>query len=105
MKLTKCLNCGAPLLGKTCAYCGAEYGEKAQSEPLGITLDKDSLRGALTFCGEEYDVYLVNIHEEMNIEDVYWELDDYGRKTLTPAPNPNIKFTLCGTRRKKEITR
>lgn len=28
MEMTNCVNCGAPLHGNICEYCGTEYGQK-----------------------------------------------------------------------------
>lgn len=40
--LTNCVNCGAPLHGNICEYCGTEYGQN---------LDKKD------FCMEDVDVW------------------------------------------------
>lgn len=45
VKITNCLNCGAPLSGSVCQYCGTSYGD--ESAPMSVVIDNDSLREAV----------------------------------------------------------
>nr|DAG69228.1 MAG TPA: alpha-aminoadipate carrier protein [Caudoviricetes sp.] len=52
--LTNCVNCGAPLHGSTCEYCGTRYaGNKVQA-----CFGEGQAAGTLTVGGNEYKVYL-----------------------------------------------
>lgn len=52
--LTNCVNCGAPLHGSTCEYCGTRYaGDKVQA-----CFGEGQAAGTLTVGGNEYKVYL-----------------------------------------------
>lgn len=54
MGVRNCVNCGAPLEGRKCAYCGTvcnDYGVTA-------AFNKDDYTGTLTLGGNEYKVYL-----------------------------------------------
>ncbi len=54
MGVRNCVNCGAPLEGRKCAYCGTVYND------YGVTaaFNKDDYTGTLTIGGNEYKVYL-----------------------------------------------
>lgn len=41
MRDTNCRNCGAPVKGNRCEYCGTEYGDesKARESYIHVTLD------------------------------------------------------------------
>lgn len=52
--LTNCVNCGAPLHGSTCSYCGTKYaGDKVQA-----CFGEGQAAGTLTVGGVEFKVYL-----------------------------------------------
>lgn len=55
--LTNCVNCGAPLQGSTCGYCGTRYaGNKVQA-----CFGEGQAAGTLTVGGEEFEVYLQSV--------------------------------------------
>ena len=54
MKLTNCVNCGAPLVDCKCKYCGTEYDDSGVRASFGA----DDWVGTLTVGGVEYAVYL-----------------------------------------------
>lgn len=57
MKLTKCANCGSPLVGGKCKRCGAEHdGSGVQASFM-----EDDVFGTLKVGGVEYDVYLAEV--------------------------------------------
>lgn len=60
-KLKNCINCGAPLTGSRCDYCGTEYSE---NDSLHIELDQDAYTGVLSYGGKQYNVYLSELEFE-----------------------------------------
>lgn len=50
-----CIKCGAPLKGKRCEYCGAEYADE------GFHGDFKSYYGTIKVCDEEIRCYIGNI--------------------------------------------
>lgn len=36
--MNNCINCGAPLDGDTCQYCGTDYGDKRGDEKINLEL-------------------------------------------------------------------
>ena len=55
--MTNCVNCGAPLSGRKCTYCGTEYDDGV----VVCTLSEDDYTGTLCVGGHEYKVYLVHM--------------------------------------------
>ena len=55
--MTNCINCGAPLHGDKCAYCGTEYRNGAFVCDLG----KNDFTGKLIVDGKDYSVYLGHV--------------------------------------------
>lgn len=54
MGVRNCVNCGAPLEGRKCAYCGTVYNDYG----VAAAFNKDDYTGTLTIGGNEYKVYL-----------------------------------------------
>lgn len=54
MDIRKCVNCGAPLEGRKCSYCGTMYSDSG----VMAAFDEDECTGTLTIVGNEYKVYL-----------------------------------------------
>lgn len=54
MDIRKCVNCGAPLEGRKCSYCGTMYSDSG----VVAAFDEDECTGTLTIAGDEYKVYL-----------------------------------------------
>ena len=52
--MTNCVNCGAPLHGSKCPYCGTEYA----GDHIVADFEKDECTGTIKFGGKEYNVYL-----------------------------------------------
>lgn len=65
MKITNCPNCGAPLSGMKCEYCGTEL--KANYVNVGLD-DNESPYGILDIGGHEYKVYFAGVR--MDVENV-----------------------------------
>ena len=57
-KLTNCINCGAPLDGPVCPYCGTRYerDNKFKSSPFDY-----SMMGEINFNGETVRVYISEV--------------------------------------------
>ena len=58
MKIKNCVNCGAPLHGIRCDYCGTEYDENGS---VIAVFDKDGCCGELQIGGVRFQVYLSSI--------------------------------------------
>lgn len=54
MGVRNCVNCGAPLEGRKCAYCGTVYNDYG----VAAAFNKDDYTGTLTIGGNECKVYL-----------------------------------------------
>lgn len=50
-----CINCGAPLTGNKCEYCGTEYGDQ------GFNGDLDAYSGEITVNGQTFRCYIGRI--------------------------------------------
>ena len=59
--LRNCVNCGAPLHGSVCDYCGTEYNKNGD---MVAEFDKETARGVLKIGDLEYDCYIgkIEIH-------------------------------------------
>lgn len=57
---TNCVNCGAPLTGNKCLYCGTEYNGRG----LSAVFDREDWTGVLTVGGKEYQVYMGSMSTE-----------------------------------------
>lgn len=55
MKIKNCFNCGAPLHGSRCDYCGTECNENGS---VIAVFDKDGCCGELQIGGVSFQVYL-----------------------------------------------
>lgn len=93
MKLTNCINCGAPLHGLVCAYCGTDYGEKGT--PLRIDVNGERFRGNMNLMGTDYDVYVEDVVIEHDGFDSYRTWD--GRILAISPSRPHIRCTIVGT--------
>ena len=60
--ITNCVNCGAPLRGTKCDYCGTEYS-KDRSE-IKAKFSRDDAFGVIQIDGNEYRVYLARMDAE-----------------------------------------
>lgn len=52
--MNNCINCGAPLGGDTCQYCGTRYTENG----FVCDMQKGDCTGTIKFCSKTYQVYL-----------------------------------------------
>ena len=52
--MTNCVNCGAPITGHKCQYCGTEYNGNG----VAANFSESDYTGVLTIGGKEYQVYL-----------------------------------------------
>lgn len=55
MTAQTCINCGAPLTGNKCEYCGTEYGDQ------GFTGDINAYSGEITVNGRTFRCYIGRI--------------------------------------------
>lgn len=53
MRIKNCVNCGAPLRGQKCDYCGTEYGENGD-----VRVSFDDSTGIVKVGGQEYKCYV-----------------------------------------------
>ena len=58
--MTNCINCGAPMSGHKCAYCGTEYA----GNQIVADFNKNDCTGTLNIGGNEYQVYLGKMEAE-----------------------------------------
>ena len=61
MKITNCPNCGAPLHGMKCEYCGTELKGNFMKLDSG---DANSPYGVIDIGGNEFKVYFAGIRME-----------------------------------------
>lgn len=59
--MNNCINCGAPLHGSKCQYCGTEYGNNG----FVCNFDRNDFTGTIRFDGKEYQVYLGKVEGNM----------------------------------------
>lgn len=58
--MKNCINCGAPLHGRECEYCGTEYGDNRVLCSFGPS----DMYGTVSFGGNEYECYLGRVEIE-----------------------------------------
>lgn len=87
MGISNCINCGAPLEGRKCSYCGTMYNDSG----VVAAFDKDQCTGTLAIGGNEYKVYLGTV--EMSIVDEITRRNLEGRVQRTKGREIR-KFTL-----------
>lgn len=54
--LTNCINCGAPLHGCKCEYCGTEYGEVGRQ--VQASFGPDDAYGTVKIGSQSYECYI-----------------------------------------------
>ena len=79
MKKTNCINCGAPLAGNVCKYCGTRY----EDNKVKAEFDTDNWYGTLTVGNVTFQVYIQEIECEMLYADCLGR-DIDGRMTRGP---------------------
>lgn len=84
--MTTCINCGAPLKGNKCQYCGTEYNNDA----VVCNLSENDYTGILNVGGKEYQVYLGHMEGHI-ICGPNSGRDMYGR---IHRDNPTMKHTF-----------
>lgn len=89
MKLTNCINCGAPLHGRKCAYCGTEYNENGHIE---ANFDASDGIGIVNLMGKQYTCYVSKM-EALGIDGPNAGRDMSGRLIRDPICYKH-KFTL-----------
>ena len=55
--MTNCVNCGAPLSGNKCPYCGTEYSGRN----VVASFDRGGYTGTLTVDGKSFEVYIAHM--------------------------------------------
>jgi len=53
--IKNCINCGAPLQGNRCEYCGTEYNGTTE---VGFNATISSGKGSITIDGDTIEVYV-----------------------------------------------
>lgn len=68
-----CINCGAPLTGNKCEYCGTEYGSQ------DFTSDLNAYSGKNTVSGQAFRCYIRQIDTSrctlLDLQDCRWNFD------------------------------
>lgn len=85
--MTNCVNCGAPLHGSSCRYCGTEYRNGRVHAEFG----SEDYMGTLTVGNKDYRVYIGNIDHAVIYEDAGRDLSG---KIYRKDPIVKRKFTL-----------
>lgn len=94
MTLYNCLNCGAPLSGAVCAYCGTDWSEKAK-EPAKLEM-LDNCRGIVRLFGVEFEVDLVSYHIEPPAVEITRDILGRVRQSTQEPP---VEFVFVGHRK------
>lgn len=89
MKLTNCINCGAPIKNGKCDYCGTEYDKKEKHIEL-ILQEKDRIK--LKIYGIEKEFYIGEVEVEPICYDTYRDIT--GTLVRTRQEEPKIKIEL-----------
>ena len=76
MGISNCINCGAPLEGRKCSYCGTMYNDSGVVAAFG----KDQCTGTLAIGGNEYKVYLGGMEAFYTDESVWRDLNSQLRR-------------------------
>lgn len=71
-----CVNCGAPLHGEKCGYCGTEYKDGR----VRATFGDDDWIGLISVGGKEYRCYLSKVEIEGIMTDAGRTLDGKFRR-------------------------
>ena len=85
--LTNCVNCGAPLRGNRCDYCGTEY----TGSVVHAAFERGEATGTLSVGGVEYHVYLGSMEAHTICRDA--GRDETGRLRME-RPVMKHKFSL-----------
>lgn len=85
--LTNCVNCGAPLRGNRCGYCGTEY----TGSDVYASFEPSEATGVLSVGGVEYHVYLGSMEAHTLCEGAH--RDSTGRLQME-RPVMKRKFSL-----------
>ena len=94
MERSNCPNCGAPAVGKACAYCGTPFArpEEVMSLAIGRTVSVSFEHEGRLY---EFDMRLENVDVEANADPTVLYADDYMYKTF--FGNPEYEATLRGS--------
>ena len=80
--MTNCINCGAPITGDKCEYCGTVYGERASfKENSGCRANGTLNVARKTFTDEQGRTLRTQPLDPMIAKVVEWDLDSL-RKEL-----------------------
>ena len=76
MERSNCPNCGAPAVGKACAYCGTPFArpEEVMSLAIGRTVSVSFEHEGRLY---EFDMRLENVDVEANADPTVLYADDY----------------------------
>lgn len=85
MREIKCINCGAPLHGDTCEYCGSHYENKK------FSCDIEDYQGTIVIGGNSYNVYVGEVDTYLVGGESYRNADGI---IMRESPKPKHKFTL-----------
>lgn len=73
--MRNCINCGAPLRGRKCDYCGTEYTEDGN---IQAEFDARDGIGVVNLMGQKYTCYVAKM-EAVGIDGPNSGRDMYGR--------------------------
>ena len=97
----KCPNCGAPISGQTCAYCGSEHAA-SYAPPAPLQVRETAIRGKrnvldwiLIFFGSVWCFIILAVVMDLG----YWRPAELIAALM--AASPGIVLLLIGCRRKK----
>lgn len=85
MKEIKCINCGAPLNGNVCEYCGTQYEDNKISCEIG------DYQGIITIGDNSYNVYIGDVSMCLVGSDSYRDADG---NLIRKVGTLKHKFTL-----------
>lgn len=90
MKITNCPNCGAPLHGMKCEYCGTELKGNFVKVDIG-----ESPYGTLNIGGHDYKVYFNTFTcENLDFMPECFERDVNGRLIRTVQKREKRRFNI-----------
>lgn len=67
--MTNCINCGAPLHGHVCEYCGTEYGHEQPSRPQTVLQANGEIRELYsTYTTAGGNGYIADLVRKLNAD-------------------------------------
>ena len=88
--MTNCVNCGAPLEGLKCEYCGTEYLDK---NTIRADFSDENMIGDLIIGGVPFKVRLSSVDIDFDSDVITYYRDNAAVCSIN-ARNPERTFTL-----------